>query len=452
MSQAELVTFYTATYQAIYGADIDLDSNTPDGQMMNIQIQVVLDLLDLLTQINNDFDPDHALGVILDSRVAYNGIQREGGTFTLTNVSITVTKALTLQGLDTFPTDPFTVSDNAGNNWQLQTTQNFSGAGTYVLAFQAAVPGAVLTTPNTITTPVTIVLGVAGINNPTTYTSLGINEETDAQLKIRRQKSVALASQGYNQALEAALLNLNGMVSAFVFENTTGLTDADGTPGHSIWVIVSGTVPAADIANVIYLERTEGAGMRGAVSFIITQADGSPFVVFWDDVIAENLFIKFTATSLDGINAPNIAAIRAGLVTLLVPGVNEQVNINDLATLVQEIDNNTLVTNAGFSLSATGPFTPVLSPGSKQKQFAVSAPNIIIVPMILNPVTWTMASGGATQQFTPLGGFGSYTYSIDSGPGSINGSGLFTSGIAGTTVVRATDGQGNFALATVTAT
>lgn len=451
-TQAELVAQLTAALQAIYGPDINLSSDSPDGQLMNIFIQAILDNLDLLTQVYNGMDPDHAFGVVLDSRVAYNGIQRQGGTFTLTNVSITTTKALTLQGLDTFPNDPYTVSDNAGTQWQLMATTNIAVAGTYVLAFQAALPGATLTTPNTITTPVTIVLGVTTINNPTTYTSLGINEETDAQLKIRRQRSVSLAGQGFLSNLLATLLNINGMVSAFVYENNTGDTDADGTPGHTIWVITSGTAPVADIANAIYRKRNAGAGMRGDVSYTITQVDGTPFIVYWDNVMAEDLYIKFTATSLDGINQPNIAAIRSGLVTLLVPGVNEQININDLATLVQQIDNNTLVTNAGFSTSPTGPFVAVISPGSKKKQFVVSEPNIIIVPMILNPVTWSMASGGATQQFTPLGGFGSYTYSIDSGPGSINGSGLFTSGIAGITVVRATDSQGNFATATVTAT
>ena len=38
-TQAELLAYYTTQYQNIYGADINLASDTPDGQMMNIQIQ-----------------------------------------------------------------------------------------------------------------------------------------------------------------------------------------------------------------------------------------------------------------------------------------------------------------------------------------------------------------------------------------------------------------------------
>lgn len=348
-TSAELIAQYTLAYQTIYGSDINLASDTPDGQMMMIFIQSILDLEDLLMQIYNLFDPDNAIGVILDQRVAINGIQRQAGTFTVTNVTITVSQALNLYGLDQTAQQVYTVADNAGNNWQLQTTQLGVAPGTYVYAFQAAVPGAVLTVPNTITIPVTVVLGVSSINNPTTYSTLGINEETDAALKIRRQRSVSLASQGYLKGLLAALLNINGVVSANVYENNTNATDANGVPGHSIWVIVSGTAAAVDIATAIYDKRNAGCGMYGATSYAITQADLSTFIVYWDTVVAQNLYTQFTATSINGTTAPNIAAIVAGLPAIFIPDVSAEVNITTLGTLVQQIDPNTLVTLAGFS-------------------------------------------------------------------------------------------------------
>jgi len=65
------------------------------------------------------------------------------------------------------------------------------------------------------------------------------------------------------------------------------------------------------------------------------------------------MFIFFNAASLNGTSSPNIAGILSGLPTSFVPAVYGQVNINDLATLVQDIDSNTLVTNAGFSEALT---------------------------------------------------------------------------------------------------
>lgn len=348
-TRAELIAEMTTAFEGIYGTDINLDSDSPDGQMMGIFVQSVLDLEDLLVQIYNMFDPDNAIGVVLDQRVAINGIQRQAGTYTVTNITIVTSQACNLYGLDQSVQPVYTVQDNAGNKWLLETTQLIGGAGTQVASFRAELPGANLTIPNTITIAVTIVLGVVSVNNPTLYTTLGLNEESDAALKVRRQKSVSLASQGYLAGLLAALENINGVASAFVYENVTDSVDSDGVPGHSIWVIVSGTATDAEIANAIYTKRNAGCGMKGSTTYTITQVDGSPFIVQWDVVLTENLFIVFTATSIDGVDVPDIAAIRAGLPISFVPGVNQEVNINALATQVQILDSNTLVTNAGFS-------------------------------------------------------------------------------------------------------
>jgi hypothetical protein len=479
-TQAELVAQFTAAFQTIYGADINLDSSSPDGQMMMIFIQSVLDLEDLITQVYNQFDPDNAIGVVLDQRVAINGIQRQAGTFTIINITVATSQSVNLYGLDQTVQPVFTVSDNTGNQFELVTTHlGFNpGAGGSALVFQAAVPGAFSPAPNSITVPVTIILGVTSVNNPTAATSVGINEETDAALKVRRQQSVSLASQGYLSGLLAALKNLTGMVAAFVYENNTNSVNTDGVPGHSIWVIVSGTAAAADIAQAIYTKRNAGCGMYGTTTYIITQADGSLFTVSWDGVVTENLFVKFNVSSINGIGVPNIAAIRAGLVSSLIPGVAEEVNINELATLVQAIDPNSLVTSAGFDTSSGGSFADnVLTPSAKNKQFAVSAPNIIILPMILVAATGrqvvsggsvvstaTVANGGSTLNFSTLGGYGTdhsgtvphltYTILSSTGGGSsiVSATGVYTSGAAGTDVVRVTDALGNTANCTVTVT
>lgn len=452
-TQAELVAQYTTAFQTIYGTDIDLDSDTPDGQLINLFIQSVLDLEDLLVQINNMFDPDNAIGVILDQRVAINGIQRQEGTFSVTNVELVVTQSLNLNGIDQSLLPAYTVADNAGNQWQLQATQTGLTPGVYTFAFQAVDPGLVQSLPNTITIQVTIVLGISGINNPSTQTTIGVNEETDAALKIRRQKSVSLSSQGYLSGLLAALDNISGVTSAFVYENDTASTDVNGIPSHSIWVITAGTGAPADIAQAIYTKRNAGCGMFGAQSYAITQVDGSVFLVFWDDVVSQNLYIQFTATSINGVNPPNIAGILSGLPSIFKPAVNAEVNINGLGTAVQAIDPNTLVTNAGFSLSSSGPFTNTLSPSTKNRQFNVVQANIIITPMLLNPAI-SQVTNLLSQQFTALGGFGTPVFSIliNNSGGSINSaSGLYVAGSTTgvTDTVKVVDTLGNLATATV---
>jgi uncharacterized phage protein gp47/JayE len=357
-TREELVEYFTEQYRAIYGADINLESNTPDGQMMNIYIQAILDQQDLTVQVYNSMDPDNAIGVVLDQRVTINGIQRQAATYTKTNVTLVLSKSVNLYGLDGL--DPggergdgnavYTVADNAGNRWQLVTSQLGVGPGTAAYEFVAVLPGAQLTIPNTITVQVTVVLGVTSVNNPTTYTSLGENEEQDDALRLRRQRSVSLASQGYLKGLIAALLNVSGVTSAFVYENLGDAPDVDGVPGHSIWVIVAGNGAAAMIAQAIYTKRNAGCGMKGDQTYNITQEDGTLFTVRWDEVVTRTVFIRFTVSPIDGVTPVSVQLVREGVAGALVPEVNERLNVNQIATLAQEADPNTLVTAAGVSL------------------------------------------------------------------------------------------------------
>ncbi len=452
-TQAELVAQFDADFEAIYGADINLESNSPDGQMEMIFIQAVLDLLDLITTVYNGFDPDKAIGVVLDARVAYNGIQRQAGTFTLTNLTLVTTNALNqdLPGLDTAPDNPYTVADNEGNRWLLTTAQTGLGAGSHVAEFRAEFPGEVLTTIGTITVPVTVILGVSSINNPTVATTIGINQESDAELRIRRQKSVSLGAQGYPATMRAAIENVSGVTSANVYENDGGETDADGVPGHTMWAVIAGTALDADIAQAIYVKRNMGCGMNGDQSYTITQQDGTPWIVYWDNVAAQNLYIRMFAVSLDGLVLPNTTAIlnnTTGLAVTYAPAVAEEVNINGLVTAVQAIDPNTLALTPGFSAIAAGPYSDTLSVSAKNKQFAVANARILIISAIKSTV-----ADLNTIQFAAAGGTAAYVFSVASGSGSINsGTGLFTAAGAGTTVVRVTDANGIKADATITVT
>ncbi len=452
-TREELVTFFTAVYKNIYGDDIDLSSSSPDGQKMNIDIQTILDIQDLLAEIYSGFDPDNAVGKTLDQRVAINGIERQGGTFTLTPISITTDRALNLYGLDQTIQPVYTVADNAGNQWKLIATQTISGAGTSSFSFRSANPGMSLTVPNSIQTPITIVLGVTNINNPSIYSQLGENEESDPALKIRRQQSVAIPSQGFYDSIKAALGNTTGITSSCPYENYTDTTDSNGVPPHSIWVIVAGDALPADIAHVIYVERTDGCGMKGAQFFDVTRKDGTLFRIRWDNVELEVLYIKFTATSIDGINPPKYSEILTQLPSIYSPGVGAEVNINQLATFVQSIDPNCLITGAGFSLSPTGPFTNTLSVSAKNKQFTVLTQNITILPILLLPATAVLNTTD-TQQFTAYGGTQTgfvYSILVNNSGASINAStGLYTAGATpGIDTVKVVDSDANQATSTV---
>ena len=452
-TRAELVTILENAFKSIYGNDISVESDSPDGQIIQIFAQMVVDNLDLLRQVYNSFDPDSAIGVVLDQRCAINGIERKGGTFSRTNITIVTTQALNLFGLNQSVQPVYTVSDNDGNEWQLVTTQTIGSSGTYVYEFQSKVSGKILTTPNTITNPVTIVLGVSTINNPTAQSLIGVNQETDFEFKTRRQKSVSIASQGYLEALTASLSDISGVSYAKVYENNTGSTDVDGVPGHSIWAIVAGTYANVDVATAIYRKRNAGCGMFGAVSYDITQIDGSIFEILWDVVSTQECFIEVNLQQIDASKILDYAAIRTQIPQLYLPTVYEPVNINKLSTIIQSIDDNALVATSGFSFLLAGPYVSLLSPTTKKNQIIFTAPKVVLLPILVTPSAATVLSTQQVQ-FSALGGYSTYTWTIhvNNSGASINASsGLYTAG-AGTGVdtVRCTDGDSNFTNALIT--
>lgn len=364
---------FPGLYQ-IYGSNINVDPNSPDGQMVNIFAQAKVDMLEMIQQVFTSFDPDQAVGVQLDQRCALNGVVRNPGSYTLTNVTVTVTQAVTLPGLDTAPTAPFTVSDANGNQFQLVAQHAFGAAGSAALAFRAAELGAVTPTANTITNIVTVTLGVASVNNPTAATSIGETEESDFSLRIRRAKSVALPSKGYYQGLIAALTVTSGVTSINLLENTTNAVDVNGIPGHSIWAIVAGGTDT-DVANAIYLKRNAGCGMKGATTVVVTQVDGTLFEVKFDRPTMQDLWISFNVAAVTG--TVDAAFIRTQLLAQLSYDIGESAVVSDIVAKVMAISPNASVSLEGVSPDNIT-YSALLSPTGVNYQFVPASARIII--------------------------------------------------------------------------
>lgn len=331
-------------YKSIYGEDINLDQNSPDGQLLNIQAQEGVDLREVLSAINAGFDPDQAEGRVLDQRVALNNITRNGGTFTLAPVEITVDQALNLVGLDDQsdelnPTvsNLYTVKDDAGNEFYLLSSVSIVVAGTASYSFRAADIGDVQVLVNTITTPVTIIAGVTSINNTAAASSQGVDEESDADLKVRRRSSTAISAVGYLDAIEAAIKDLDNVTTGIVLENDTDVTDSDGIPPHNIWAIVEGG-DNTEIGTVIYAKKSSGSGMKGAVEVDILRPNGTNFTSKFDRPIDADLYIRFNLVLPGGV--VDTANLKALIVENITWGVGADAVASQITSYVQGLNAN----------------------------------------------------------------------------------------------------------------
>lgn len=375
ITQNEIVDNLTSEFQEIYGEDINVDSNSPDGQIINTFAQMLEDQYELLSQVNASFDPDQAIGVVLDQRCAINGIQRKAGTYTYVTIDVTADRSVTLDGIDRVPAEQaYTISDNEGNLFVLSATTAIN-SGTSQLVFRALNVGNVEVLPNTITTPVTIVLGVKSVNNPGVAISQGTNEETDSELRERRKRSVSISNQGYVDGLAAALENLSDVTKVNVYQNRGNTTDADGIPGHSIWVVIQGGTDA-EIGQVMDNKVAGGVGMKGNQSVNVLQSDGQVATYYFDRPSAQTLYVKLDITPLNGQTIV-YDDIKSALVNGMSFQPNETVDSSAIICYIKSIQDNIALTCQVSTDGTT--WETVVTPTSKDKYFQITTESITIV-------------------------------------------------------------------------
>lgn len=361
----------------IYGSDINVSSNSPDGQQIGLFVQASQDILDVLSTIYNMFSIEGAFGILLQRLVAVNGIEPKNGTSTTTPVSITVDRALTLYGLDQSVITPFQVRD-ANNIWTLVSTFAFGGPGTQALVFRCTTLGPITPISNTITIQVTPTLGVTVVNNPTTSgTVSGQDEDTDAALRVRHGKSFKLAATGPADSVEAALLSLVDVTDALVVENATG-APVGSLPANTIWPIVVGGT-AVEIAQAIYSKKGIGCSTFGGQSQVVARPNGQSTTINYDIGLAQQLFAKFSVIpTIPGLTfdkpllAQQLAAALQGFWAL-----NQQATIGDLVRTMFTIEPRAILTASGVSLDGMS-YGDTVSPAAPLNYFTLAAADIDI--------------------------------------------------------------------------
>lgn len=374
----EIVEELTNGYKNIYGQDINVSSDTPDGQRINIEAQAKADVLEFATGVYNSFDVDAVGGVAQDRLYKINNVYRKAAKYSYVQVNVTADKTVNLQGIDISEAAAYTISDTTGNQYLLVNSVTLN-AGTTLLEFRAKNMGAIEATPNTITNMVTIVAGIVSVTNPTIQYITGTNEETDAAFRIRRNRSTAISGKGFHDSLEGALLSVPLVTVAIVYENDTDTTDADGIPPHSIWCIVEGGTNA-NIGAVIYANKTYGCGQKGSISVSVPRENGTLFTAKFDRPNAQPLYIKFSLKSKTG-HLADLNYIKRQLVATIQPTVYESVAASQITAAMNEIDTDVYITTCKVSTDGTT-WEDFVTPSAKNNFFTLSEANIDITELL----------------------------------------------------------------------
>ena len=252
----DVFTYLSEQYKIIYGEDIILDADTPDGQIISIYSKLNADAQAALLQIYNSFDPDTAVGVELQKIIKLSGMTI--GTATKSTVEVNLTASTTIE----LP-DDYTVTDTLGQSWIIQISQTIN-VGVTGVEFEAVEWGSVQALASTITEQGTILTQITNVDNPLAA-SVGVDEETDVEVRQRRERSLEKPAYSTVGSILARLLEVPNVIDSTIYENYTDVYDATlDLDAHTIWCIVEEGL-SADIVEAIAKEKTAGAGLKGSV-------------------------------------------------------------------------------------------------------------------------------------------------------------------------------------------
>lgn len=379
----EIIQDLTTKLKNIYGQDINLDQNSPDGQFLNLLAQEKKDTLDLFTQYYNNLDVDRVVGIPQQILYKLNGLTINAYTYSYVYVDVTTTAPLNLSGisnsdLENADATGYTVADSNGNRWILTTGTSSStvslSAGTTTLNFRSAELGSITALPNTITVMETIIAGVSGVNNPANNYITGATGESDAQYRIRRNRSVAVSSQGFADSLEAQLLNLPNVSQAMVYQNRTS-SIVDGIPANGVWVICEGG-NADDVGKAIYNNIPPGIPMKGSQTVTITRPNGQLETVNYDLGSAVDLYVELSIKIING--AVDQAYLKQEL-SKLTWNIGESAEAVNISTEIKDIiGSNGTPYDVGVSLDGVT-YSEIVTPSALNEYFTLSTTNITIV-------------------------------------------------------------------------
>lgn len=299
-----------ANFRAIFGADVYLESDSQEGQMLAMFALAIHDANQFAVSVYNAFSPQTAQGAGLSRMVKVNGIARLAASHSTVDVTITGTAGTVITS--------GVVQDVAGQKWDLPSTVTIPVGGEITVTATAQGSGDVQAAAGEVSTIATPTRGWQSITNATAATP-GASIESDATLRQRQAVSTALPSLTVLEGVVGAVANIDGVTRYKGYENDTASTNGDGLPAHTISMVVEGGV-SLDIATAIAMKKTPGAGTYGTTNEVITDKYGMPNTIrfYRPSTVAIDVAVHITAkagyvsTTGDAIEA-NLAAYFNGL-------------------------------------------------------------------------------------------------------------------------------------------
>lgn len=288
----------------VFGENIDLSPQSGFGQFVGIESEAQSDQWESQENIYNSQYPSTAQGVQLSNVVMYNGIER----FKASNSTVTGT----ISGINgtVIPAGSKASVVATGDIFVTLSEATISG-GSVAVAMNSEEKGIIEAAAGTLTIIETPIFGwVSIINNNDAL--VGAEEETDAELRIRRELSTQALGNNLIDALFGQLLNLEGVEDAVVKDNKTA-TPAEGIPAYQFLVSILGG-DNAEIASIIWNNTPQGIISAGTTTVVHTDDQGFPQDVKFVRPAEIDIYFKIDITTNGDFPGSGAADIKTAVV------------------------------------------------------------------------------------------------------------------------------------------
>lgn len=294
----------TDGFKRIYGDDISIDADSPDGQMIGLFSQEIDNINQALSMIAQMLDPYKATGAWLEQRAMYAGIVRRGADYSYLDDVIVTGK----QGVKVPKGSIF--SDGNLSKWVTLADIVLDINGSARVNMRSHELGAFSIQAGKELSMDTVIVGVEKITTTKTAKE-GVFEEMDGSLLTRFMRSHSINNHDDRQGLEGALLDLPDVKQARVYENFTNQTDDKGVPAHSLNAVVIGGRDD-DIGLTILKKKIGGCGVFGSISNTQEYA-GAQRTVKFDRASSVNIKVKLLLERVGGFHDIDTESIKSAL-------------------------------------------------------------------------------------------------------------------------------------------
>lgn len=323
------------------GAAVDWDNDLVLSAIVTSAASRIGELAQSGQALVDAWSPANATGLPLSDLSLIVGVTRDPATSSTCPVTITGTPGTVIAS------SRIIESTADRSRWLTSENVTIGGGGTVSATVVAQVPGVVTAEPGDLTTIVTPVAGWTSVTNAAAATP-GVDVESDASLRKRRQQSLQTAGSRSLNALRSNILAIDDVDAAVVVENDSNATatvEGISLPAHSIGVVVHpSTMTTATkqlVAQAIYDHVAAGIYTEGSdVVATVTGLDNVGHVVRFDFAGETTVNVGITVDLEDGYELADVETPIEEAVTdyFLALGVGQRVRLLGIAALLDAID------------------------------------------------------------------------------------------------------------------